>query len=92
MKYIVIIEYSNESESVLDSIKNILDQMGDSLQLSEHSFVLNAHSNIDAISIREAIKSSAYEIDRIFISGMSLPAAWRSVMCENSDLKELLNE
>ena len=92
MKYIIVIEYTNESESVQDSMRSILEQIGNTLQISKHAFVLNARRTIDAVAIREAIKQSAYETEQIFVSAMTIPAAWRNIMCDNSDLKDLLNE
>ncbi|MBP5704998.1 MAG: hypothetical protein J6X12_09960, partial [Paludibacteraceae bacterium] len=43
-----------------------------------------------ATVIRDAIKNAPFDIDRIFVSEVSSPAAWRNMVAENNEIKAFL--
>lgn len=88
-KYIVIVEYLgtlNNEEKIYD----LICSLGNTEQISEHAFLLS--SDKQATFIRDIIKNSPYEVNRIFVSKVSIPAAWRNTMADNIDIKELFHE
>ena len=91
MLYIVVIEYN--SKIIYDTIqkaKELLLSIGESIQLSEHSFLL--YTDATAVAIRDALKNSPYDFDGIFVSTVSSPSAWRNLLPENDDIKEFLHK
>lgn len=90
MKYIVITEYEDPSGYTEDNIYELCCSIGKCEQLTPHSFLVVC--NQSAKYIRDAIKNSPYDTSRIFIMKAELPAAWKSIMCDNTELKELLHE
>ena len=90
MKFIVITEYEDSSGYTEGKIYDLCCSIGKCEQLTRYSFLVICNQN--AKYIRDAIKNSPYDISRIFVMKADLPAAWRNVMCDNTDLKELLHE
>ena len=90
MKYIIITEYNDTSGYTEEKLYDLCCSIGNCEQLTPHSFIVSCEQN--ARYIRDAIKNSPYEVDRIFVILADLPAAWRNVMCDTSDLKALLHE
>ncbi len=88
-KYIIILEYS--TDNIGDSISNIvemLNSIGKTLQLSTHSFMMLSVDS--AVVIRDAIKNSPFDIESIFVAEVDSPAAWRSLVADNNDVKTFL--
>lgn len=88
-KYIIVLEYG--TESIGNSISNIIEMLnsiGKTLQLTEHSFMMLSVDT--AVVIRDAIKNSPYDIESIFVAEVDSPAAWRSLAADNNDVKTFL--
>ena len=87
--YIIVLEYG--TENIGDSISNIIEMLnsiGKTLQLSAHAFMM---LSVDAaVVIRDAIKNSPYDIESIFVAEVNSPAAWRSLVADNNDVKTFL--
>ena len=89
-KYIIVVEYSNTCDAIMEQIYNLICSIGHTEQLSEHAFLLSSKES--AVFTRDAIKNSPYEINRIFVANAGIPSAWRNLMAENSDIKDLFHE
>lgn len=89
-KYIVVVEYSNTCDTIIELIYNLICSIGHTEQLSEHAFLLSSKES--AVFIRDAIKNSPYDINRIFVANTGIPSAWRNLMAENSNIKYLFHE
>ena len=76
-KYIVIVEYSNTCDTIIEQIYNLICSIGRTEQLSEHAFLLSSKES--AVFIRNAIKNSPYDVNRIFVANTSAPSAWRNL-------------
>lgn len=87
--YIIVLEYSSDDiGNFLPSIVEMLNSIGQTLQLSSHSFMM---SSVDtAVVIRNAIKNSPFDIKSIFVAEVSSPAAWRNLSADNNDVKTFL--
>ena len=91
MLYIVIIEYKEDAPvDVIQKVSDLLLSIGESIQLSRHSFFLS--TDVTAVEIRDAIKNSPYEISSILVSTVSSPSAWRNLLPENDEIKEFLHK
>lgn len=88
-KYIVIVEYYNFLE-VSEKLYDLICSLGTTEQISEHAFLL--YTDKTTIFIRDVIKNSPYNINRIFVASVALPAAWRNIMTSSVELKELFHE
>lgn len=88
-KYIVVIEY-NEFIEVEERIYDLLCSIGHTEQLTMHSFLIA--TELDVVYVRNSIKNSPYDVDSIFVITVKSPAAWRKVMSDNDDIKNLLHE
>lgn len=87
--YIIVLEYSSDDmENFLPSIVDMLNSIGQTLQLSNHSYMMRSVDT--AVVIRDAIKNSPFDIESIFVAEVSSPAAWRNLAAENSDVKSFL--
>ena len=87
--YIVILEYAFDSSTASTAnIVEMLNSIGHTLQLSEHSFIMASPDEVKVI--RDAIKNSPYDIDRIFVSEVSSPSAWSNLVPDNSEIKKYL--
>lgn len=89
-KYIVVVEYSNTCDAIIEQTHNLICSIGHTEQLSEHAFLLSSKES--AVFIRDAIKNSPYDINRIFVANIGIPSAWRNLMAENSNIKYLFHE
>lgn len=89
-KYIVVVEYSNTCDAIIEQTYNLICSIWHTEQLSEHAFLLSSKES--AVFIRDAIKNSPYDINRIFVANIGIPSAWRNLMAENSNIKYLFNE
>ena len=89
--YIIVLEYlTGDTEEFTSSIITLLESIGYTLRLSEHAYML---ASVDSASvIRDAIKNSPFDIDRIFVSEVSSPAAWRNLIADNNDIKAFLRD
>lgn len=87
--YIIVLEYiMNDVEDLTSGITALLETIGYTLRLSEHAYML---ASVDSATvIRDAIKNAPFDIDRIFVSEVSSPAAWRNLLSDNNDIKALL--
>lgn len=90
MKYLIIVEYEDATGYTEEKVYDLCCSIGHTEQLTPHSFILS--SELTAVSVRDAINNSPYEITSIFVSSIQSTAAWRNAMCENTDLKAILNE
>lgn len=90
MKYLIIVEYEDATGYTEEKAYELCCSIGRTEQLTPHSFILSAEQT--AVYIRDAIKNSPYEITSIFVSSIQSTAAWRNVICDNTDLKAILNE
>lgn len=88
-KYIVVIEYDDLME-VDERIYDLLCSMGHTEQLTVHSFLIATEQNV--VFVRDSIKNSPYDINSIFVASVGTPAAWRKLMSDSDDIKDLLNE
>lgn len=88
-KYIVIVEYYDFLD-ISERLYGLMSSLGTTEQISEHAFLL--YTDKTAIFIRDVIKNSPYDINRIFVASIALPAAWRNIMASSIDLKELFHE
>lgn len=88
-KYIIVLEYG--IESIREGIPNIvemLNSIGKTVQLTTHSFMMLSVDT--AVVIRDAIKNSPFDIESIFVAEVDSPAAWRSLVADNNDVKTFL--
>lgn len=86
--YIVNIEFKSDDSSYCSELEDLLISLGEVLCLTEHSYLLLAETT--ATVIRDAIKNSPYNIDRIFVAIVESPSAWRNLLSENSEIKSFL--
>lgn len=89
--YIIVLEYiMNDVEDLTSGITALLETIGYTLRLSEHAYML---ASVDSSTvIRDAIKNAPFDIDRIFVSEVSSPAAWRNMVAENNEIKAFLRD
>lgn len=89
--YIIVLEYiMNDVEDLTSGITALLETIGYTLRLSEHAYML---ASVDSATvIRDAIKNAPFDIDRIFVSEVSSPAAWRNMVAENNEIKAFLRD
>ena len=88
-KYIVVVEYSHTSDASMEQIYDLICSIGQAEQLSEHAFLLVSKES--AVFIRDAIKNSPYEVNRIFVANVGTPSAWRNLMADSLNIKELFH-
>ncbi len=87
--YIIIIEYAvGYPSEVDDKVQELLASMGRELRLTEHAFFLMTDAT--SVIIRDALKNSPYNIDRIFVAQVNSPSAWRNMISDNTDIKSFL--
>ena len=87
--YIIVLEYASESiEDERLGVLKMLESIGYTLELSEHAFLLASSDSTTVV--RDAIKGSPFDIERIFVSEISSPAAWRNLVAQNNDIKSFL--
>jgi len=89
--YIVVLELPiSDGIEITTGITALLESIGFTLRLSEHAYML---ASVDSATvIRDAIKNSPFDIERIFVSEVGSPAAWRNLVAENSDIKAFLRD
>ena len=87
--YIIIIEYTaGFSSDIDDKMQELLSSIGQEMRLTEHSYFLSTDAT--PVIIRDAIKNSPYNVERIFVAQVSSPSAWRNLISDNSDIKAFL--
>lgn len=86
-KYILVIEWAQIP--VADTLESILSQNFIYAKLTEHAYMIL--SNAGAIDIRNYITDNVKSMERIFISQVSVPAAWRGMLNDSSVIKDLFN-
>ncbi len=87
--YIIILEFGpGDIDGENPSIMKMLESIGLTLRLAEHAFLMASFDTVTII--RDAIKNSPYDIERIFVSEVNSPAAWRNLVAENNDVKSFL--
>ena len=80
----------SDGEEVSSDITALLESIGYTLRLSEHAYML---ASVDSATvIRDAIKNSPFDVERIFVSEVSSPAAWRNLLAENNEIKAFLRD
>lgn len=89
--YVVVLELQiSDGEEVSSDITALLESIGYTLRLSEHAYML---ASVDSATvIRDAIKNSPFDVERIFVSEVSSPAAWRNLLAENNEIKAFLRD
>ncbi len=88
-KYIIIVEYI-ETVAIGESLYELISSIGKTEPLTPHAFLLSCSQS--SVFIRDAIKNSPYEINSIFVIKVESSAAWKNVIANNEDIKELLHE
>lgn len=86
-KYIILIEWTQIPAT--ETLESILSQNFIYAKLTEHAYMII--SNVGAIDIRNYISDNVKSIERIFISQVSAPAAWRGMLSDSSVIKDLFN-
>lgn len=89
-KYLIVVEYLSSEIDILKRINDYLKIKGTCLQLTEHAFMLA--TEIPATVLRDYIKGFGDDIQRVFVSKMTPPAAWYSSLTDSSSIKALFHE
>lgn len=88
--YIILLETENPSNNESLIISSVLHNMGKSLKLTEHAYVLSSEI-LKASLIRDSFNNAPIEIRRIYVSKCTPVAAWSNILIDNTSLKALLN-
>lgn len=87
--YIIIIEYAaGYSSDIDDKMLDLLMSIGRALRLTEHAYFVSTDAT--SVIIRNAIKNSPYNINRIFVAQVNSPSAWRNLISDNDEIKSFL--
>ena len=88
--YLIILETENPSNNESLIISSVLHNLGKSLKLTEHAYVLS--SEVLKVSlVRDAFNNAPIDIKRIYVSKCTHVAAWSNILVDNTSLKALLN-
>lgn len=88
--YIIVIEVNNDlnTSSTQNDIFLLLSAEGYTVRITEHSYLIKTADK--ATKIRDILTHSEINFERIFITQVLVPTAWRNTICDNEDIKDIL--
>lgn len=87
--YIITIEKKDKILSVTDSVEDILRNNFIYVKLTESSYLVRSQNS--SVEIRNFLVENTVGINRLFVGEMANSAAWRNMLSENDNIKELFN-
>lgn len=87
--YIITIEKKDNVLSVTDSVEDILRNNFIYVKLTESSYLVRSQNS--SVEIRNFLVENTVGINRLFVGEMANSAAWRNMLSENDNIKELFN-
>lgn len=87
--YIITIEKKDNVLSVTDSVEDILRNNFIYVKLTESSYLVRSQNS--SVEIRNFLVENTVGINRLFVGEMANSAAWRNMLSENDNIKEIFN-
>lgn len=87
--YIITIEWNKELLPEQALLENTLSSNFKYKKLSDTTYLILSSNS--AVEIRNYLTSSINSLYRIFIGELSSTAAWRNLMSESDEIKEMFN-
>lgn len=87
--YIITIEKKDKILSVTESVEDILRNNFIYVKLTESSYLVRSQNS--SVEIRNFLVENTVGINRLFVGEMANSAAWRNMLSENDNIKEIFN-
>ena len=87
--YIIVINWKPDLMPDKDNLEKLLEANFKRVKLTEESYLVS--SNNSPVEIRNFITNKIPNIGRIFIGEMKESAAWKSMLSESDNIKQIFN-
>lgn len=87
--YIVYIEWNKQQVPESDALENILSANFKNKKLAEDIYIILSSNS--AVEVRNYLVSKINTIDKIFVGELSSSAAWRNLIADSDEIKEMFN-
>ncbi len=87
--YIINVEWKDDILKETSALENLINTNFKNQKLLEGSYLILSSNT--SVEIRNYLVNNLPAIHRIFIGEMSSSAAWRNVMSDSNDVKQMFN-
>lgn len=87
--YIITIERKEKILSGTDSVEDILRNNFIYVKLTESAYLIKSQNS--SVEIRNFLVENTGIIERLFVGEMASSAAWRNMLSDNENIKDIFN-